>query len=501
MNKRTFEIIARFISIEHGIKVVYGDVPGPCISLDDKTIRLPESIKEENALSALSSLMHEAAHMRYSTVIPKDFSKSNIDHHIVNAIEDVRIDRHNFNLLPNVRGFYDQFVKDHICTKEYREKLMKNHIFTRTMIYCILECEYYNRQNRWDKEAHELATNHHLVDLFGYGVHYIERNNWVKLREVVDAIKSKFNFKKNEEKKQQPNGGKNGECKTAKAGEAKEAEGAGGEPKKASSGSEDKGKDVLTDPSKLMRPSSVWGKGGGLAGPGGVEFSSAELEEITKRRFKEALNITERQVIDDGMQLNTDSIINYFVGEADELFSEEEEIKTKNSKIVFCLDCSGSMANQLMDGCTRRKALATCVQSLINVLDEVKETDSLSVDYDIVAFDHRVYPLDKDTWMSEYFSHSGGTRLIGGVKAGVDLLLDPGIDGNRILIVVTDGCVSPGDIEATREVITKNCGEIKAMMLGIGARIGKEKLLNGNILFQEHADQILMEAIQTALEV
>ena len=108
MNKRTFDIIAKYISSECGIRVVITpDVGGPQMSIDEKTIYLPEKIKEENALSALASLIHEAAHMKYTVEIPKSVTSNDTEHHILNAIEDVRIDKKCFYILDNIRAFYD----------------------------------------------------------------------------------------------------------------------------------------------------------------------------------------------------------------------------------------------------------------------------------------------------------------------------------------------------------------------------------------------------------
>jgi hypothetical protein len=504
MNKRTFEIIARYISKELGIKVTYGNVPGPCITLKDKTIRLPEKIQEDNALAALSSLMHEAAHMRYTVVIPDDFSKTNVDHHIVNAIEDVRIDRHNFSLLPNVYEFYNKFYEDHICNKEYQEKLLKQHIFTRVIIAAILECEYFSAS--WDAKAMEFCRKHDIRSLFEDGIHAIEYEHWDDLRVVVDKIKNLFpDIKKDEKpvpKKGEPSGG---ECRPAKEGEKGEP-GSGapmgeGTEKEVSMGKagDDNNDGAIGDPSEFMRPSSVWGKGDGLEGPGGNEFNQMELNEITRQKFKNALNITERVTLEDGIQLDTDNIMSYFTGDVEELFKEEEEIKTKNSKIVFCLDASGSMCSALMDNKMRKATLAGCVQSLVDILDEVKETESLNVDWDIVAFDGRPYLCDKDNWLNDYNSHNGSTNLLKAIQFCLDILDSPEVDGNKILIVVTDGCVGSGSIERTREMITETNAEIKVMILGIGANISTPNL-NGNILVKEHAEQVLMEAIQTALE-
>jgi len=500
MRKRTFDIIAKYIGQKTDIKVVMSpDVPGPCVDLKTRTIKLPEKIQNHNALSALSNLIHEAAHVKY-THIPPEMSKNSIDHFIINALEDIRIDRLSFNLLPNIYDFYEIFIKEHVCSKNNKEELANQHMLTRSLIQLILEKEYFHKYC-WDREAQEFMAKKGVYDIADEGMRAIHDSNWKLLKEKVNEIRKIFGIKPNEG---EPSG-KNQE--TQGAGETPDREcsgnGAGsevndGRDRASGSGSTERKGDIK-NPEKFIRPGSVWSKGEGLQGPGGTEFSPLELTNTTKAAFIEALNVKEKYIQDNGRDIDTDSLIAFFTGQIDELFKDNNVEKVKKSKIVFCIDASGSMCGRLMDGKSRRKTLASCISSLINLLDEVREVEGLNVDYEVIAFAYGAKRLGKD-WKEQYMHMSGGTHLYSAVKEAINAMNEQEIDGNKIVIVVTDGEVSHSDIEESRTMINNNDSGIKMMFLGIGARIGHKMFGDNNILCLEHADQIIMEAIQTMLE-
>lgn len=516
MRRRTWDILAKFVSENMGIKVVICDCPGPRIFLETKTIELPERIKHENALSALASVFHEAAHMKYTVEIPKDFSKTNLDHNILNAIEDARIDQKNFNLLPNVKEFYRKHLLQHVLTDENKAEIMKQDSLVRCMIHLIINHTF--PEHRWDQDAEQVVCQHGLNGLFSEGIWAIEGKNWTKLRKIIDEIKSKFNM---EEKPEQQQGDKDGEKGDGNDSDQSPGSGIGdsdsvsdgSRPPEGSEGhskSGDKNKEAKkgskkpgeNDIEKLLHPGSVWGKGDGLRGPGGQEFNQAELSATTRNKFVDVLNIKERYTVDDGKALDTDNLIAFFTGQMEELFRETKEEKVKRSKIVFCLDASGSMNDRMMDGNGRRKVLTSTVQSLVNILDDVRETEGLNVDYDIIAFAGSPHLLSKNNWRYEYSRITGGTRVLRAMEMAVQILSDDTIDGNRIVILITDGEVYSSEIEDMKKLIAGKHGEIKAMFIGMEADgfFVNEVCGEDNILCLEHADQILMEAIQTMLE-
>ena len=509
MNKRTWEIIAEYASDEMGIKVVIADdCQGPQICLETKTITLPTRIKEENALAALSSLFHEAAHMKYSTIIPKDFSKDSIDHHILNAMEDVRIDNKTFMLLPNIWDFYLDFVKNHLCIKDNMDRIMQQDMLTRCLIQLILLSTNFGKY-AWDKEAIDFLQDNHVYELFRNGVSYIDYKMWDDLRITIDKIKVIFNVNQPKEKLNDKGTGHGEEVQDC-SGDRDTGDGSG-----KSKASDVKGKSPTRDTSDrtedtpkedtkiedLIRPKTMWGEGEGLTGPSSQGFSAVELQANTKQKFINALNMSEKYMTSDGNNLNTDNLIAFLTGDIEELFHEEETEVVKKSKIIFCLDASGSMHAPLIGRKNRNKALAECTKSLTNLLDEIRETEGLNVDYDILAFNSSVHPLPKEGWENMYLRMGGGTRAVKAIQEAVNILNRGDFDGNRIIVFVTDGDVDNRELKEIKEILQRNSSEIKALILGIGASGEYVEKLCGdrNILCFDHAEQILMEAIQTML--
>jgi len=509
VRKRTWDILAKFVSEEMGIKVVVNNTcPGPRIMLDTKTIELPESIKDQNALAALSTLIHEASHMKWTVELPKDLAKTNIDHYILNAMEDVRIDNKAFRILPNVQDFYLKFVKDHLCTKENKAKILKQHLLTRCMIQAILDRTGFSRYC-FDDVAVKFMYDNDVWSPFQTGIWSIDNADWKEVAKAIQEVKSKFNIPKDMEQEQPQGGGKgegdpNSKGKGASGNQPPGSVGCGGQGDGASQETPRTGESntgQIEDPQNFLNPTSVWEKGDGLKGPGGLEFNPIELAEITKQRFIETLNIKERYTQNDGSKLDTDNLLAYYTGDVDELFIEEVSHKVKKSKIVFCLDASGSMSTRLFDRTDRKETLGKCIKSLTNILDEVKETEGLNVDYDVIAFHSHPVLLDKATWEEDFMRQSGGTDIPPAIEMAIKLLQDDEIDGNRIIILVTDGDVYSGDIDEVKRLMLENT-DIKAMLLGIGAKSKYIEKLCGdnNIICLEHADQIVMECVQEMLE-
>jgi len=493
--------MAKYISENSGVQVVICDCPGPRINLKDKRIELPEKIKEQNAFAALSSLMHEAAHLKYSVIIPEDFAKDNIDHHIVNALEDIRIDRKNFNLLPNIYSFYKVSIKEHVCTKQNKSNIDKQHLFVRTMIQMILLMTYFGKYC-WDQESIKLVIKHDLQAIFEMGVSDIENKRWSNLRKTVDKIKAIF-FppQKKEEKKDKGKGKGKGECKDSDKGDAVDGKGEGADGKGKGTGNKSIGKD---DIDKLMKPTSVWDKGDGLKGETGKGFSSIQLTETTKNKLKECLNIKEKHIVDDGSELNTDNLIAFYTGDTEELFKEETTEQVKKSKIVFCLDASGSMRAKMVDNKRRKQVLGDSIQAMIDVLDDVRASDGLDVDYDVVGFTQSPRLLNKETWRQDYQKMSGGTNIFGAVRRGIEILSENDIEGSKLIILVTDGEVQKEQSKSVEDLIMKKNSDIKAMLIGIDVPVGgyfaKNLCGDNNIVCMDHAEEIIMEALQTMLE-
>ena len=488
--------MAKYVSETHDIQVVICDCPGPQIFLEEKRIELPNRIREENVFGALSSLMHEAAHMKY-TKIPKEFQENNIDFYIVNALEDIRIDLKNYRLLPNVFSFYKTLTEKNTCSPENKASLDKQSLFVRCMVQLILVRTHFLNYC-WDDQAIAHIQAHKLHILAEMGVDSIERKNWKELRNIVDKIKSAFKFEKPDKKQfERDKSGKAGSKKSGSKGSKKSSSNKTAV-KPGKSKEPEPGKDI----GSFIRPQNIWDKGD-LSGESGKGFSTIQLTETTKKKLIECLNIKEKHTVDDGSQLDTGNLIAFFTGQIKELFKEDTTEVVKKSKIVFCLDASSSMNNRLVDGNLRNKVLICSIQSMIDVLNEVRETEGLNIDYDIIGFNHSAHLLTKERWRDEYEKLDGTTNILNAVNKSIEILSNNEIEGNKFIVLVTDGEVKKSEIIKVQDSIMKNNSDIKAMLIGIaGDPTGYfvNNLCGDNILCMDHAEQILMESIQTLLE-
>jgi hypothetical protein len=158
MNRVTFEMLAKWIAKTNNAKVVFdGQATGASANVKTNEIFMPEDLKEHNILAGLALLMHEAAHLNHSKKIDPDLVKGHISRNILNVMEDIRIDHKNFNILYNIKEFYDRLITDHVHGK--KDEMMKAPLMTRCLINAILYNEGFNVIHE-DKEALNFSNKH-----------------------------------------------------------------------------------------------------------------------------------------------------------------------------------------------------------------------------------------------------------------------------------------------------------------------------------------------------
>jgi hypothetical protein len=498
MNRRTYEILARWIAKESKVQIEFGD-KGPAASVKEKRIYLPYNIKDSNVFAALAWLMHEAQHINMSQ-FPDEFNKEPVAHDILNAIEDVRIDEVNFQELPNIRDFYERMFKDHILNKEGEENFKKADLPQRILINTIMEMENFGPHK--DQESLDAMWKLKIPDDFREAHLHLYSKNWKKLKEVIQRIMNKLGLK------EQPQQGGQGDIIIIEGGQGdKDINGQNGkgDGKPGNKPGELGGSIRITglDLEKYLHPSSMWGKGH-LEGASSADVGTAALKDNTKEHLKELLNIKETKIIQDGIKLDTDNLISLFTGEIENLFNDEDIVKKRKSKIMFLLDASGSMSSDLLDNQSRRKVLVKCVKAMTEILDEIRQTEGLDVSYEVNAFNNQFLPLKQENWAEDYSRYGGGTNIIESFKrVQQEMIADGTIDGKKLVIVLTDGDVSENEIEEVRKEIIRNNQDVRCMFIGIGAEIlgayNQQILGDNNILMEEMADQIIMEVICTML--
>jgi len=502
MNKRSFEILAKYIGKTHKVQVEFSkDVTCPQANPKEKHIRLPDTILADNAYAGLATIFHEAGHVRY-TKPADEIVDTELEFNILNAIEDVRIDRKNFDKLPNIHAMY-KYLMDKVREKRKGIDMSKVPLGNKVLSNAITELEGFDEYSIKEKEVRDFERKHNVKELVWQGVCALDSYDYKQVKKVISSIMQALGWHKLPQ------------IPLPKGGQGTEGKGKG---KKEGNGQARQGKDKgegegnasgspYNEGNSLMDPGDLFGNKQGKGHTYTVTnttIGKIGLQEQTRKRFKELLNIKETRIIEDGCNLDTDNLTAYLTGDMDELFNEEKIVHKKKSKLVIVMDSSGSMGTNLFCGKTRKKVVAGCVQEITSILDELANLEGINVDYTIAAFDDGYYPLKKDNWQTQYLSHNGGTDLLNAfIHAQDSLLKEQDVDGNRMIVLMTDGEVSTYEIEEMKKRILRHNADVRCMIIGVGATLlgtfVNDIIGDFNIISSELADEILMGAISTML--
>jgi len=247
-----------------------------------------------------------------------------------------------------------------------------------------------------------------------------------------------------------------------------------------------------------------------LSADEGVEYAPAEeiertcLREITKSKFSELLDTKETRTVSNGEKLDTGNLQAFPLGELEELFCEDKYQLRKKSKVIMVLDCSGSMHEPLYDGLQRHKCLIATAKSIHEILVEATQAYGIDVDYEIRAFGNEYHTLNKECWDREYLRlQDYGTDLYKAFRESFKEMQNSWeIDGNKLILLITDGEVYPGEITRVGQHILNSASDVKVMVVGVGADPTSNFLTDitrHNIISGEMADETLMGAISDML--
>lgn len=531
MNGRTYEILADWIAGKHGVTIEFcSPDTTPQANVKDRVIKLPSGVDDVNAYAALQHLMHEAAHINYTRIIPDDISDNDqMRHDILNVIEDVRIDNYNFSRLPNIHEFYRRGMKYEV-DKRKEVDMSQVPMERKVLINAIMELEHLSEFKIQDPRADKIIRDTGLLHMIRNGIRAIEQHDWNEVKKTVTEILQKLGLDK---MPKQPitrfghigGAGKDGDKNKSGSAVQGGQQPAGGDGKSGNSGGDQPGGSQKTGAEDGQDPGSGGG-GGDLLDLSGLQtgdevytshgaghgssscnavLGEIATEELTKNKFKETLQVKETKTILKGNDLNTDNLTAFFTGDVEELFKEDVVEKKSKSKVTIVMDASGSMGTGLMCGMTRKSAVAGCVKNLVDILAEVQAAEGLDVDYEIAGFDSDYYPYSKENWFNEYCANGGGTYMLQAFEKAQDRMLsDVEIDGKRMIVFFTDGDVCHDEIQKMRDRIAKHGADIRAMIIGVGAHVPgpfvDEIVGDNNIIHSKMANQILLESIMTMLE-
>jgi hypothetical protein len=438
--RRTFEILAKYIAQKNDVTIVFEPDKVQC-DVKARRITLPSNVKTDNIYPAIAWVMHEAAHIAHTTFDAATIVQDETDFMILNSVEDVRIDRRNFSLLPNVKGIYEEMVK---FVKKRNEEMMKDApIESKVLVDAIMMAEEFSAYTSGDRNVREFIEKMGIVydiNNLSYKLDRLEVSTThppliAEVRALIKEIRDKLFLAKKQ--MQQPptqalQPGK-GPCQPSNAGDKnatkKDPSNSGnGKPEpngqakengnqdsgEAPSGDEngdteqgvqeqtgdkvdDKGKQGNSgsnqhkdrpDEDKLDLSAAHRATGGGLSGEifGQLDknavnpacLGAASLHERTRSDFKELLNIKERHKVNDGPRLDTDNLTAYFTGDIQELFEDETFERKKKSKILILLDSSGSMEERIIHRHVESGSKChTLVETIKSIVDIIKEVQML----------------------------------------------------------------------------------------------------------------------------
>lgn len=497
MYRKTFEIFSKFIGKEHNITIQFDqDHDQANADMTNNVLHLPKNIASAHAHKALALTMHEAAHIRHSKKIPiKKLCPMESDFHILNSIEDIRIDYKNFDILPNIYGFYEELVKDHLNLTK-KDDGRTDHM--RKLAGGIMLAEGF--PVKLTKEDEKFMYDHGFSHLLRDAGNYIERNDWAGLKQAMDHIKKLLKIDPSQDK---PNTQTEIGIGKGIFGQQQKQDGQGqpgdkgGQPGQGANGGQ--------DGVKVDGQGNPWMSiGDGPKMPGGSLMANPlAMDEQCANEFKEILNIKETKIINEGSFLDTANLLSYHTGEIETLFKEDKTIRKKKSKIMFLIDASGSMQSPLLDGKSRAEVVKASIMRLTEIINEVREFEGINVDWAISQFDYNYQALTKENWQREYYPNGGTSFYRGFAGAMEDMIKDYEVEGKRIIVVFTDGDVSGRDVDEVIKMVQMNYNDIRSLMVGVGSDVrGKfvKDLVGDNVIIaQDNATDIIIQTIKAML--
>lgn len=495
MNKRTYELIGKWVAQQHNIQIVFGNYDTASADVVNNTIHMPLFVNEMHACAALALMIHEAGHLRWTKpeVGPEMLKRcqSEEEKMILNCIEDARIDCKSFELLPNIRDFYKKLYRTN-PTVPPDPKM-------RALINCIMSAELMHEFVHQDTEAKSIAST--INEDFTRGVWYLNDKQWAEAYSSIQNIVNTLFTPP------PPQGGNNAQPDSNNQGPTDQSQGASQQ--QDSSGSSNGPSESITKPAgakemaqgieQCLHPT------GEIFAKGTLPDDKATpilLQEQTVTMFKELLNVTETQVVDNGNVLDTGELPCYLTGDIETLFKDDTNVKKKRSKLYFLLDRSGSMYQRLFDNARRAEAVIRTMRSLEQILKEVQEIHGVDVAYEIYHFDEELHGPLTD-WEAGYVA-DGGTELLYCLRKLLQIThADYETTGKRMIVVITDGEVHKKEIEEIKQMLTMEAEDVRVMFVPIGGNPGGpfvEIITRGRtIVEQATADQVILETIMEML--
>ena len=113
-------------------------------------------------------------------------------------IEDVRIDKKNFSLLPNIIGFYQKFLeKQHEKNKgiDMKDVPLENKV----LFNAIMELERFSSFKIPDKEAENFARDNNVYNIIDSACWNLDCGSWESVKKGIAELMKIFKWDKKKE--------------------------------------------------------------------------------------------------------------------------------------------------------------------------------------------------------------------------------------------------------------------------------------------------------------
>ena len=486
--KQSFLTVIKWCSRHAGARIVFDTDGTPKADIQNKIIHMPKKIAIKRADSVLGTLIHESMHIKHTPKWLGELCRDPIDHHIINALEDHRIEDIACKQLRALDGFL-------VSTVQEIRNIIKDPqvipLFQRVL-----------------SNIAAGATNH-ILKLFDDDETKASMNqNFSLLRSMEDIFKRVFSVTR----------GNSFEANVQELYEAiDEFRRIYGLP--PADPTQKQKMEAAGMPMGIGPGDQMYGLGEGDVEPAkgcGSKTPSLNMEDLNpylidlnaqaKERIKETLKKSLTVEINEGMVLNTDNLTSLLTGDIDDVFHDTKSERKMRTKLYFLMDISGSMGTEMSvqslnklentpgkDNIRREELAISAFTAISEVINEVRNVYGTDIDYDNYVFADDCKLVET---MSANHNVGGGTNLPRALKQVLKNIHEDDPANKRILVILTDGDV--GNTDELKKILQKEAQDIRIVFVGITESPACD-LIRHNIIHEDHGEAKIIEAMEEAL--
>lgn len=512
-----------------------------CYNTETNTIHLPESITDHSAMATLASLLHETGHTKSENEDKSigfdlhSFIESPMDHLILNVAEDIRIDTHNIcarkasrtlynaldeSVLESLKGIPEErlsVVFPMICLIHSNKTKMNKTLFWAISLLSKKGVNIKSYDGILTRKFDELVrcisdTRHYASAITGNPTsimapkykEYAEANKKMiftlikDIKEILKKLnKENQNDKKEENnKEQQPdkqneksqNDQQNDQGKEQQ--EKEQNQQSDQTPKQTTEqkqennteGKEDHAEeqailDNYNDNLSKIKTGNNGEKGESVKGH---KFVPAELiDSQTREILLECLRKKYNTNINEGNQLNTDSLTSFHTASIDGLFQDTIRKSTRKGKFYFLIDTSSSMRTCML-GTSNQSSMKIVWKGYLSIKEAIKESIEEGNDVEIATygFARGLYAITDDLMPEP----CGGTYMAMALKDLLEIA-NQDAEQEKLVIMVTDGGIQHSDPDDIKNLCNSS-GNMKFIMVSLTEHSAIREIFGNNSIVE-----------------